>query len=67
MNSKIKISTIEHDSDAYWQALLMRDGILRAPLGLEFSEEDIAAESSDVHIVAIERGEIVDATAEGGG
>jgi len=59
MKSKIKISTIEHDSDAYWQALLMRDGILRAPLGLDYSEEDIAAESSDVHIVAIERGEIV--------
>ncbi|MGI9241596.1 MAG: GNAT family N-acetyltransferase [Verrucomicrobiales bacterium] len=59
MSSRIRITTIDHDSDAYWNALLLRDGILRAPLGLEFSEEDIAAEANDVHIVALEKGEVV--------
>ena len=59
MSTKIKITTIAHDSDSYWQALLMRDGLLRAPLGLEYSEEDIAKEAGDVHVVALERGEIV--------
>ena len=59
MSARIKITTIAHDSDDYWQALLMRDGLLRAPLGLDYSEDDIAAEAGDVHIVAIERGEIV--------
>ena len=32
---------------------------MRAPLGIEFSEEDIAAEAEQVHVVARERGEIV--------
>ena len=57
--ARIKIETIEHDSDVYWQALVFRDQMLRAPLGLDFSEEDIAAEAGEVHVIAHERGEIV--------
>ena len=57
--AKIKVETIAHNSDAYWEALLLRDRLLRAPLGLDYSEEDTAAEASDVHIVAVERGEAV--------
>ena len=52
--AKIKVETIAHNSDAYWEALLLRDRLLRAPLGLDYSEEDTAAEASDVHIVAVE-------------
>ncbi len=57
--ARIKIETIAHDSEAYWEAMLLRDRILRAPLGVEFSEEDIAAEADQVHVIARERGEIV--------
>lgn len=57
--ARIKVEAIEHDSDAYWEALQLRDRILRAPLGLEYSEEDLAAESDQVHVIARERGEIV--------
>ena len=57
--ARIKVETIAHDSDAYWEAMLLRDRMLRAPLGLDFSEEDIAAEAEQVHVVALERGEIV--------
>ena len=57
--ARIKIETIEHDSDAYWEALLLRHQILREPLGLDFSDEDTAAEAGEVHVVAVERGEIV--------
>lgn len=57
--ARIKIEAIAHDSDVYWEALLLRDGLLRAPLGLDYSEEDVAAEATDVHVVAIEKGEIV--------
>ena len=59
MSSKVKIETISHDSEEYWQAMVLRDKLLRAPLGLEFSEEDIAEEAQQVHVVAIEKGEIV--------
>ena len=52
--ARIKIETIEHDSDDYWQALVVRDAELRAPLGLEYSEEDIAAEADQVHVIARE-------------
>jgi len=57
--ARIKIETIAHDSDDYWQALLLRDGLLRSPLGLDYSDEDVAAEADQVHVVARERGEIV--------
>ena len=57
--ARIKIETIEHDSDDYWQALVVRDEVLRKPLGLDYSEEDIAAEANQVHVIARERGEIV--------
>jgi predicted GNAT family N-acyltransferase len=57
--ARIKIETIAHDSDAYWEALLLRDRLLRAPLGLDYSEEDIAAEAQQVHVVAVEKGEVV--------
>ena len=57
--ARIKIETIEHDSDAYWEGLLLRDRLLRAPLGLDYSEEDIAAEAEQVHVVALEKGEVV--------
>ena len=57
--ARIKIETIEHDSDAYWQALVLRDGLLRAPLGLDYSEADIEAEAEQVQVVALERGEVV--------
>ena len=56
---RVKIEAIAHDSEFYWQALVLRDELLRKPLGLEFSEDDIAAEAGQVHVVAIERGEIV--------
>ena len=57
--ARIKVETIAHDSDDYWQALVVRDAVLRAPLGLDYSDEDIAAEADQVHVVARERGEIV--------
>ena len=57
--SRVKIETVAHNSDDYWQALALRDLLLRAPLGLEFSDEDIAEEAEQVHVVAREKGEIV--------
>ena len=59
MSARTKIEVIEHDSAAYWQGLLLRDGLLREPLGLDYSDEDVAAEADQVHVVAIERNEIV--------
>lgn len=59
MSARVKIETIEHDSDQYWEALVLRNALLRAPLGLDFSDEDVAAEAEQVHVVALEKGEII--------
>jgi len=45
---------IEHGSDRYRETVGIRDRILRSPLGLEFSDAELAAESSDHHLVAID-------------
>ena len=43
---------IEHGSPRYGETLEIRDRILRAPLGLHFSDTEIAEESKDFHLVA---------------
>ncbi|MCB0516709.1 MAG: GNAT family N-acetyltransferase [Chitinophagales bacterium] len=43
------IEKINYNSAAYQEALQLRDIILRQPLGLQFSPEDIAAEVAQDH------------------
>lgn len=50
---------IEHDSSAYRKMVELRDEILRRPLGLTFSEEDLAAERDDILIAAFEEERMV--------
>ena len=50
------ISEVPHGSPAYWDTVALRDLILRKPLGLTFSAEELAAEK-DSHHVACHRGE----------
>lgn len=49
----------DHNSDWYLRALELRRRVLRHPLGLEYSEADLAAEAGETSVVAIEDGEIV--------
>ena len=41
---------VEHDGPAYHKIVAMRRRILRIPLGLDFSAEDLAAESVESHL-----------------
>ena len=43
---------VHHGSDPYWQGVELRKQILRLPLGLDFSEEDLESEQGQIHIVA---------------
>ena len=43
------IREVEHDTDDYRRILDMRYAILRAPLGLDWSEQDLAAEADELH------------------
>jgi ribosomal protein S18 acetylase RimI-like enzyme len=50
---EITISPIEHDSAAYWKAAELRQLILRKPLGLSLSMEELRAEEDQLHLAAI--------------
>lgn len=53
------IQLVEHLSPSYNETVALRDRILRAPLGLKFSEEELAAESAQFHVAAILDGKIL--------
>ena len=50
---EITISPIEHDSAAYWKAVELRQLLLRKPLGLSLSLDELRAEDDQLHLAAI--------------
>ena len=50
------LAWVAHNSDEYLLAVELRRRVLRAPLGLDFSEEDLAAEADQLHLVAFGEG-----------
>ena len=48
------IRTIRHASVEYDAAIALRRSVLRTPLGLDFSAEQLAAEATDTHICAFD-------------
>ena len=49
-----RISTIAHRSQAYEQAVRLRAAVLRHPLGLDFTQQELDDEAASHHIVAVE-------------
>ena len=49
MFTQMLVREIKHGSDDYQRLLDMRYAILRAPLGLDWSGEDLAAEAEELH------------------
>ena len=45
---------IDHGSNHYLKMVQLRDMVLRKPLGLSFTDEELAHEKNDTHIVCIE-------------
>jgi len=50
---------IEHGSDDYLRMVSLREEILRKPLGLAFSPEDLEAEKEDILVAAFEEERLV--------
>ncbi len=48
----LRIEIIDHGSERYEESVRLRDELLRKPLGLEFTEAQLAAEADQIHIVA---------------
>lgn len=55
----LQLVEIDHGSDLYREVVELRRRILRAPLGLDFSAEQLAAERGNVHIAAYLDGAVV--------
>lgn len=53
------IREILYGSDEYRQAVRLRYEVLRQPLGLKFSADQLAAESGDIHIAAFDGADLV--------
>lgn len=49
--------TVPHGSEKYRATVDLRHDVLRKPLGLSLSEEQLEAEANDVHLAAFEGGE----------
>ncbi|MBT3319413.1 MAG: GNAT family N-acetyltransferase [Clostridia bacterium] len=50
----IIVKLITHGSKEYEAALLLRDEILRKPIGLNINDEDLSGEENDIHIGAFD-------------
>jgi ribosomal protein S18 acetylase RimI-like enzyme len=50
--TEVQIKQAPYDSPEYWQMVALRKAILRAPLGLDFTPEQLAAESEHHHFGA---------------
>ena len=50
----LRITTIAHRSQAYEQAVRLRAAVLRHPLGLDFTPQELDDEATSHHIVAVE-------------
>ena len=48
------LKIIDHGSPEYWQMVKLRNDILRKPLGLNFTEQELANEKNNILICAFE-------------
>jgi len=49
----VQFSIIQHGGQQYESTVALRDRILRRPLGLKFSAEQLAAESNVIHLAGL--------------
>lgn len=52
---KIEFLTVQHNSELYNQTVELRYEILRRPLGLTFTDEQLSAEGKDIHLAGIDQ------------
>ena len=53
------IHVVAHNSPLYWQSVRLRDEVLRQPLNLQFSKEELSNEDDSYHIVKINSEQVI--------
>jgi len=59
MSGLLNIKIVAHNSKEYWKTIELRDKVLRKPLGLSFSDEELQAEDHQIHIAAISADQVI--------
>ena len=54
-----ELKWIKHNSPCYQQAIKLRRQILRLPLGLDFTSDQLNKEATDLHLVAYKKNDLV--------
>jgi GNAT superfamily N-acetyltransferase len=55
----VKIVKVAHGSPRYLELAALRRDVLRAPFGLDYTEEEMALEKEDIHLAALDKGKVV--------
>jgi ribosomal protein S18 acetylase RimI-like enzyme len=58
MNQRI-VSEVAHGSPAWLECVALREAVLRKPLGLTFSAEELDRESTDYHLACHDKGRLI--------
>jgi GNAT superfamily N-acetyltransferase len=56
---KLEFKRIEYNSPAYWEAVSLRSKVLREPLNMRFTEEQLEAEQDYIHLAAFQQNRLV--------
>ncbi|MGQ9661530.1 MAG: GNAT family N-acetyltransferase [Kiritimatiellia bacterium] len=59
MQTAVLCKQVVYGSREYWQAVSLREAILRKPLGMRFTAEELAGEVDSCHIVALLGAQVV--------
>jgi len=59
MHPKYNFKIVKHGEEAYWQTVALRDDVLRKPLHLNFTKEELLLENDSLHLVCEVDGKIV--------
>lgn len=54
-----QILIVPHDSALYWKAVALRTKILRIPLGLKFTQEELLKENDQIHFVFLQNEKVI--------
>lgn len=55
---KLTFENIQHNSKEYWKSVELRTLVLRKPLGLSFTKEELQAENNQLHFLCFVDGKV---------
>lgn len=55
----LQFTIVKHNSKVYWECVALRDKLLRKPLGLAFSKEELMQENNQFHFALVENTKII--------